>query len=89
MNVSGTAAAGASGWRGAAAALLMYLGFSMLFFGRALDGGLSSFYVGNGPDPPQSIWFLAWWAHALAGCVNPFFTHAVLGAPELQPRVDG
>jgi hypothetical protein len=33
--------------------------------------------VGNGPDPPQSIWFLAWWAHALTNRVNPFFTHAV------------
>ena len=49
----------------------------MLFFGRALGGGLSSFYMGNGPDPPQSIWFLAWWAHALTARVNPFFTHAV------------
>ena len=46
--------------------MLIYLGLSMLFFGRALAGGLSSFYVGNGPDPPQSIWFVAWWAHALA-----------------------
>ena len=77
MSVSGTAAASASGWRGGAAAFLIYLGLSMLFFGRALGGGLSSFYVGNGPDPPQSIWFLAWWAHALADRVNPFFTHAV------------
>lgn len=77
MSVTGTAAAGASGWRGAAAALLIYLGLSMLFFGRTLGGGLSSFYVGNGPDPPQSIWFLAWWAHALAGRFDPFFTHAV------------
>jgi hypothetical protein len=77
MSVSGTAGASASGWRGGAAALLIYLGLSTLLFGRALGGGLSSFYVGNGPDPPQSIWFLAWWAHALAGRVNPFFTHAV------------
>ncbi|HVA83355.1 MAG TPA: hypothetical protein VNF28_00490 [Candidatus Binataceae bacterium] len=76
MSVSGTAAS-ASGWRGGAAALLIYLGLSTLFFGRAPGGGLSSFYVGNGPDPPQSIWFLAWWAHAVAGRVNPFFTHAV------------
>ena len=75
MSASGTA--DAPGWRGDAAALLIYLGLSMLFFGRALGGGLSSFYVGNGPDPPQSIWFLAWWAHALAGRINPLFTHAV------------
>ena len=77
MSASSTAAAGASGWRGGAAAFLIYLGLSILFFGRALGGGLSSFYVGAGPDPPQSIWFLAWWAHALANRVNPLFTHAV------------
>jgi hypothetical protein len=77
MSESGGAVAGASGWRGSAAALLIYLGLSMLFFGRALGGGVSSFYVGNGPDPPQSIWFLAWWAHALAGRLDPLFTHAV------------
>ncbi|HVA39083.1 MAG TPA: hypothetical protein VNF49_00340 [Candidatus Binataceae bacterium] len=77
MSESGTAATGAVGFRGGAAALLIYLGLSMLLFGRALGGGLSSFYVGNGPDPPQSIWFLAWWAHALANHVNPLFTHAV------------
>lgn len=76
MNASGTAAR-APGWRGSAAALLIYLGFSMLFFGRTLDAGLASFYVGNGPDPPQSIWFLAWWAHALANRINPLFTHAL------------
>lgn len=77
MSASGTAATAASGWRGGAAALFIYLGLSMLFFGRALGGGLSSFYIGNGPDPPQSIWFLAWWAHALAARINPLFTHAV------------
>ena len=77
MSTSGTPPAGASGWRGGAAALLIYLALSILFFGRALGGGLSSFYVGNGPDPPQSIWFLAWWAHALANRINPLFTHAV------------
>jgi hypothetical protein len=77
MSASGTPPAGASGWRDGAAALLIYLALSILFFGRALGGGLSSFYVGNGPDPPQSIWFLAWWAHALANRINPLFTHAV------------
>src|SRR6185437_4833125 len=76
MSTSGTAV-GASGWRGGAAAFLIYLGLAMLFFGRTLAGGLSSFYVGNGPDPPQSIWFLAWWTHALAARINPLFTHAV------------
>lgn len=77
MSTCGTTAADASGWRGGATAFLIYLGLSMLFFGRTLGGGLSSFYVGAGPDPPQSIWFLAWWAHALANRVNPLFTPAV------------
>jgi hypothetical protein len=80
VNNSATRATDESGFRGAAAALLIYLALSILFFGRALSGGLSSLYVGNGPDPPQSIWFLAWWAHALAHRVNPLFTH-LLWAP--------
>src|SRR6266851_3714317 len=77
---AGTATAAATdvpGRRGGAAAFLIYLVFSMLFFGRAVGGGLSSFYVGDGPDPPQSIWFLAWWAHALANRINPLFAHAL------------
>ncbi|MGH7915433.1 MAG: hypothetical protein ACREPW_12420, partial [Candidatus Binataceae bacterium] len=77
MSAAGTPAVRASGWRSGIAALLIYLALSILFFGRALSGGLSSFYVGNGPDPPQSIWFLGWWAHALASRINPLFTHAV------------
>jgi hypothetical protein len=72
-----TATTDASGWRGGVAAFFVYLVFSMLFFGRAVGGGLSSFYVGDGPDPPQSIWFLAWWAHALANRINPLFTRAL------------
>jgi hypothetical protein len=77
MNAPVRKAADVSGFRGAAGALFIYLALSTLFFGRTLSGGLSSFYVGNGPDPPQSIWFLAWWAHALAHRVNPLFTHAL------------
>jgi hypothetical protein len=77
MSASGTPPAETSGWRDGAAALLIYLALSISFFGRALGDGLSFFYVGNGPDPPQSIWFLAWWAHALANRINPLFTHAV------------
>ncbi|HTQ26009.1 MAG TPA: hypothetical protein VMI09_15070 [Candidatus Binataceae bacterium] len=71
------ASADAPGWRCGTAALLAYLGLSLLLFGRALGGSLSSFYVGNGPDPPQSIWFLAWWAHALTARIDPLFTHAL------------
>ena len=70
-------AMGAPKWGGGAVAFLIYLGLSILFFGRTLCGEVFSFYVGVGPDPPQSIWFLAWWAHALANHINPLFTHAV------------
>jgi hypothetical protein len=63
-----------SGWRGGVAALLIYSALSVLFFGRAIGGGMSSFYIGNGPDPPQSIWFLAWGAHAISARLNPLFT---------------
>ncbi len=64
-------------WSGDAAALLGYAGFSILFFGRAVIGDLSSSYVGNGPDPQQSIWFLAWWSHALAAHLNPLYTRCL------------
>lgn len=64
-------------WGESAIAALIYLALSILFFGRALMYGPSAFYVGNGPDPPQSIWFLAWWAHALGARVDPFVTGLV------------
>jgi hypothetical protein len=77
---SATASSDASEWRSGIAALLIYSALSVLFFGRLITAGLSSYYVGNGPDPPQSIWFLGWWVHALTAGVNPLFTN-LLWAP--------
>jgi hypothetical protein len=64
-------------WRDGIAALLIYLVLSMLFFGRALVRGFSSFCIGNGPDVPQFIWFLQWWTHALSMRLNPLMTHLI------------
>lgn len=64
-------------WRYGIAALLIYSTLSVLFFGRALLHGFSSFYIGNGPDPLLSMWFLEWWAHALTARLNPLMTHLV------------
>lgn len=66
--------------REALSAFLAYLALSFLFFGRGLAGHLSAWYVGCGPDPPQMIWSVAWWAHAIAHRVDPFLTK-VLFAP--------
>src|SRR5581483_10045031 len=66
--------------RAAMAALGIYLGLSFFFFGRGLVGHFSTSYVGRGPDPPQSIWFIAWWAYAFTHRLNPFFTR-LLFAP--------
>jgi len=57
--------------RQTAVALLSYLALSMLFFGRGLVGNFASYHVGTGPDSVQSIWYLAWWAHAIAHRLNP------------------
>ena len=56
--------------RQAADAFLSYLGLSLLFFGRGLVRDFSSYHIGTGPDPGQSIWYLAWWAHAITHRLN-------------------
>jgi hypothetical protein len=66
--------------REALGAVLLYLTLSFFFFGRGLIGHFSTWYVGRGPDPPQMIWSMAWWAYAIAHRVNPFLTK-VLFAP--------
>lgn len=60
--------------RQALGAFFLYLALAFLFFGRGLVGHFSSWYLGRGADPPQSIWFLAWWAYAIIRNVNPFLT---------------
>src|SRR5215472_5823767 len=77
MNASSGAGVRRSGWRDGFLALIIYIAIALLFFGRALWTGLTIAYVGDGPDPPQSIWFLGWWAHVLTERVNPFLTNSV------------
>ncbi len=60
--------------RAALGAFLFYSVLSFLFFGRGLVGHFSTCYVGRGPDSPQLIWYLAWWAYAIAHRINPFAT---------------
>ncbi len=52
----------------------MFLCLSLLRFGSALPR-LGDGYLGQG-DAPQSVWYLAWGAHALLHWVNPFLTDA-------------
>jgi hypothetical protein len=58
-------------------ALALYFVLAALFFGRGLDGRWSTAYIGKGVDPPQLMWLMAWWPHALAHGLNPLFTDAI------------
>ncbi len=58
-------------------ALALYFVMAALFFARGLDGHWSTAYIGKGVDPPQLMWLMAWWPHALAHRVNPLFTDAI------------
>jgi len=66
--------------REALGAFLIYLIISFVFFGRGLVGHFSTWYIGRGPDPPQMVWSVGWWAYAIAHRVDPFLTE-VLFAP--------
>ena len=59
----------------AAAAGLIYLLLSLLYFGTAGDYGCM--YFGYGLDPVQFIWFLNWWPWAIAHGLNPFISYYV------------
>jgi hypothetical protein len=57
------------------AALLVYslLAALLMVHGASLTHELS----GNGSDPYDSPWFLAWWPYALAHHIDPFFTRLI------------
>ena len=74
--------------REALGAFLLYLTLSFFFFGRGLIGHFSTWYIGRGPDPPQLIWSVAWWAYAIAHRVNPFLTKVLFAPVGRQPRLD-
>ncbi len=62
-------------------AFAVYAAASVLFFGRGALGQLSTAQIGKGRDPQLLMWFLAWWPHAIANHLNPFFCRVVF-APE-------
>jgi hypothetical protein len=59
----------------AAAASLIYLLLSLLFFGTV--GNYGRMYVGWGLDPIGFVWFLNWWPWAIAHGLNPFISYYV------------
>src|ERR1700683_2138497 len=58
-------------------ALVLYLGLAAVFLTRGLGGRWSTAYIGKGVDPPQLMWLMAWWPHALAHGLNPLFSDAI------------
>ena len=59
------------------AALLIYLGFSALLFGRAAAPHFTTIYIGRGIDQAFFIWCLVWWPYAIAHHLNPFLTRLI------------
>jgi len=58
-------------------AFAIYLALAATFFARGLGGRFSTAYVGKGVDPPQLMWLMGWWPHAIAHGLNPLFTDAI------------
>ena len=58
-------------------ALAIYFALAALFFGRGVCARSTTAYIGKGGDPPQLMWLMAWWPHALARGLNPLFTDAI------------
>ena len=78
--MSGTASgriAAALARRPSLAALLIYLGFSALLFGRAAAPHFTTIYLGRGVDQAFFIWCLVWWPYAIAHHLNPFVTQLI------------
>jgi hypothetical protein len=58
-------------------AFAIYFALAALFFARELGGHFSTAYIGKGVDPPQLMWLMAWWPHAIAHGLNPLFTDQI------------
>ncbi len=58
-------------------AFAAYLVLSLIFFGRALSGHLSTYYVGQDTDPSLYIWSIAWWSYVIQHHVHPVFTKLI------------
>jgi hypothetical protein len=61
--------------RASIVAFAVYLAFSLSIFRGAL--AFNKAYVGIGPDPSLSMWFLAWWPFAISHHAGPFFTDLI------------
>jgi hypothetical protein len=59
------------------AALLIYLGFAAIVFGRAAAPHFTTIYLGDGIDQAFFIWCLVWWPYAIAHYLNPFVTKLI------------
>ncbi len=55
----------------------LYLLFACLRYWPVAPWSSSEVLHHGANDPAQSVWFLAWVAHALAHGQNPFFSHAI------------
>ena len=64
-----------SGKIGSAAAFVLFLAVSVLFFGRQALGDMSHVCSCTGsPDSAAYMWNFEWWPHALIHAINPFLT---------------
>jgi hypothetical protein len=64
---------------GTAAAIVIYLAAGYILVGRGLLGDFTGRIVSTstGHDPSVMIWCLAWFPHAIADHLDPFFSRAV------------
>jgi hypothetical protein len=64
------------GWT-SGAVLAGYVFVAFVYWGARLLPHPGRAYVGAPTDPQIFIWSLAWWPHAIAHGVNPFYTHSI------------
>jgi hypothetical protein len=64
-----------------AAVLVGYALVAFVYWGARLLPHPGRWTIGKPNDPQIFIWSFAWWPHAIAHGVNPFYTHAIW-APE-------
>ncbi len=54
-------------------AFALYLALAVLLLDRGLIGH-PGYFIGQGTDPPQTMWFFNWWRFSLEHGLNPFIT---------------
>jgi len=58
-------------------AFLFYVVVASLLFGLPVLNDPTHYFIGNGVDATEFIWFLAWWPYAIVHWLNPLVTHVV------------